>query len=156
MQQIQVTKQNGVTLTEVKTIGIDPEKIVTTRDVDGVAEILYAEKLDRRVKPLRLLTTNTKTVIDGLITGSKTDFTVYNVAEGTTSTLTVQDKFIQEMKDTYFMINGTKTACLQITYAEGAFISNVIYASETLNDVATAVVTTTTTTAAATTTTTVI
>lgn len=154
MQQIVVTQKNGVDLAESQTIGINPENIVTTRDVNGVCEILYAEVLDRRMKPILYLTTNTKAVIDALITGGLKDLTVYDLGLGSTSTLSVANKFFVSAEESVQVIGGAKTACRKVKYVEGAFNVKSIYVSTALASIADAVVTTTTTTAAATTTTT--
>lgn len=154
MKQITVTKENGATLVESKTIGIYSENIVSTRDVGGLAEIVYAETLDRRIKPKTYLTTNTKAVIDGFISGAKADLVVYNLVLGGTSVLTVQDKFTTNIKEAQVVVNGTLTACREVKYIEGAFLTKKVYVSNTLASLADPVVTTTSTTTAATTTTT--
>ena len=155
MKEVTVTHENGVELTESKTIGIYSENIISTKeDVNGLAEIVYADTLDRRMKPPTYRVTNTKTVIDGFISGDKTDLTVYDVVDGTRSTLTVQDKFIRKIRDAKALIAGTITDCAVVTYIEGSFVTKTVYTSDALADLASAVVTTTTTTAAVTTTTT--
>lgn len=154
MKQITITQVNGATLVESRTIGIYSENIVSTREVSGLAEIVYAETLDRRIKPETYLTTNTKAVIDGFIAGAKSDLVVYKLVLGGTSVLTVQDKYIRSIKEAQVVVNGTLTACREVKYIEGAFLTKKVYVSNSLASLADPVVTTTTTTAAATTTTT--
>ena len=154
MKQIIVTHVNGVELAESKTKAIYEENIVWTKDVNGLGELMYASKLDRRVKPEILRTTNTKAVLDGFIAGSKTDFSVYDVVTGDEATLTIQDKYVKEIKEDKTVIANVLTACRSVQYVEGAFLTRTVYVSDTLDSLADAVVTTTTTTAPVTTTTT--
>lgn len=155
MQQFNVTKENGVTLTESKTVAIYEENIVTTKaDSDGNCEIVYADVLDRRMKPKYYTVTNTKATVDGIVTGTQLALTVYDVNDGTTFALGLTEKFVRQIREAYALINGTKTACRKVEYAEGAFVTKTVYVSNSLASLATAIVTTTTTTAAPTTTTT--
>jgi len=154
MNQVIVLWENGVELTESKTIGIDPEKIVATKTVSGACKMWYAETTDRRVKPMEYRVANYKSQIDALISGDVLDLTVYNVADGTTSTLTVQEKFIEQARDTTARINNTDTSCREVIFREGAFTQEVVYVSNALSALATAYATTTTSTTTSTTTTT--
>lgn len=161
MKQITVTHENGVELTEVKTVAIYSEKIVWTRAVNGLCELMYAEKLDRRMKPKIWRCTNTKTVIDSLIDGDTTDLNAYNFGDGpgsaissTTAVITLQDEYIERALESKAVIAGTLTACREVHYTEGAFLTKSLFVSDALDTIASPVVTTTTTTAAATTTTT--
>ncbi len=155
MQQVSITKENGVTLTEAKTIAIDPEKIVTTKsDSSSNTQIVYAGILDRRIKPMEWTVTNTKATVDGWITGTKLALTTYNPVDGTTYTLGLQSKYVRQIRDTYAQINNTRTACREVMYSFGAFKTVKVYVSNSLASLATAIVTTTTTTTAAPTTTT--
>jgi len=154
MQQFNVTKSNGVTLTESFTVAINEENIVTTKaDADGNCEIVYASVLDRRIKPESYTVTNTKATVEAAIAGTILALTVYNATDGTTDAVGLQEKYVREVKEAYAMINGTKTACRQVKYTEGAFLTKTVYVSNTLVSLATAIVTTTTTAAPTTTTT---
>ena len=161
MKQIIVTHENGTALVESKTVAIYSENIVWTRDVNGICELMYAEKLDRRTKPKIWRCTNTKAVIDSFIDSDKTDLNAYNFNDGpgsaidsTTQVITIQDKFIDKAFESKAMIDGALTACREVKYVEGAFLTKTLYVSDALDTIASPVVTTTTTAAATTTTTT--
>ena len=157
MQHVVITHINGVELVDTITIGIEAEKIVSTRQVTGdvgyACEFVYAEAEDRRLKPKVYQAANYKSQIDAFVSGTQIDLTVYNAADGTTSTLTVTEKFIEQVRDTYAWINGAETACREVKFREGAFTEEVVYVSNSLASLATALVTTTTTAAPTTTTT---
>ena len=152
MNQVIVLWENGVELTDSKTIGIDPEKIVATKAIGTACKIWYAETLDRRVKPMEYRVANYKSQIDSYISGTVHDLTVYNMADGTTSTLTVQEDFIEQVRDTTARINNTDTSCREVKFREGAFTQEVIYVSDALSTLATVYATTTTSTTTTTTT----
>lgn len=154
MKQVVITHENGVALTSTKTIGIEPEKIVTTKAVGSACEFVYAETLDRRVSPKIYRVANEKSQIDGYVTSTQIDADVYNVVDGTTTAMSITEKFIEQVASATEMINGTATSCVQIKFRPGAWIKDIIYASGSIGDFADAALTTTTTTAAATTTTT--
>ena len=154
MQQVRITKKNGVILTEVQTIAIAPERIVSTKADGSFCEFVYELTPDRRIKPDTYTCTNTKTAVDAYISGTKKDLTVYDLALGTTSTLTVQEKYILSIKEAYAVVAGTNTACREVVYNYGSFARKTVYVSNSLASLASAVVTTTTTAAAVTTTTT--
>ncbi|MBN2661572.1 MAG: hypothetical protein JXR54_09925 [Tannerellaceae bacterium] len=156
MQQVVITHKNGQALVSAITLGIEAEKIVSTKQVTGTVgyacEFVYAEADDRRLKPIVYQAANYKSQIDGFVSGTQVDLTVYNTADGTTSTLTVTEKFIEQVRDTTARINNTDTSCREVKFRKGAFTEEVVYVSNTLVSLATAAVTTTT--AAVTTTTT--
>jgi hypothetical protein len=156
MQQVVITHINGVQLVDAITLGIEAEKIVSTRQVTGdvgyACEFVYAEAEDRRLKPKVYQAANYKSQIDAFVSGTQIDLTVYNMADGTTSTLTVTEKFIEQIRDTTARINNTDTSCREVKFREGAFVEEVIYVSNSLASLATALVTTTTTTSTTTTT----
>lgn len=154
MQTFNAIKKNGVALAESITLSLDPEKIVYTQADGGDCEILYAPTTDRRIKPTVYTVTNTKTTVDGIISGTQIALVVTNQNDATTVTRSVQVKYIDEIKEAYAIINKTKTACRQVIYWKGAFLSDTVYVTNSLASMSTAIVTTTTTTAAATTTTT--
>lgn len=158
MQQIVITHKNGQALVSAITLGIEAEKIVSTKQVTGsvgyACEFVYAEADDRRLKPIVYQAANYKSQIDAFVSGTQVDLTVYNTADGTTSTLTVTEKFIEQVRDTTARINNTDTSCREVKFREGAFTEKVVYVSNSLVSLATAAVTTTTTAAPTTTTTT--
>lgn len=168
---ITATQRNGVTLLEPMTFAIDPEKIVSVRDRgDFYAEIEYGETFDRRRQPITYVLTTSRAAIDALILGtyatkeylavtvigSNTD--EYKPKRVANYALDLQEKYIVDIRDTYFAINGVKTACRRIEYVPGSFVPILIYVSNALNTLVTdtpdAVTTTTTTETPETTTTT--
>lgn len=149
MQQVNVLKVNGVALTEVKTIAINPENIVTTKsDANGYCVAAYAEVIDRRTKPKVLTIATTKATVDAYITGDVHDLTVYDLVSGNTSTLTLQEKFVREMKESKAVVAGTLTACREVKYVDGGFVTKTVYVSNTLVSMAAAAAAITTTTTA--------
>ena len=155
MQQVLITKVNGVTLTEALTIGLEAEKIVSVKnDADGFAEFVYVEAYDRRKKPVVYTTNLPKSNIDTFVVGTQVDLVVTNANDATTVTLGVTEKFIYNVQEAYAVIDSTNTACRKVDYMEGSFASKTVYVTNSLSSLATAVVTTTTTAAVTTTTTT--
>lgn len=152
MQQFIITHIDGQELSATITLGIDATKIVSTRAVGTACEFVYAETDDRRVKPIVYQVANHKSQVDALVTSTTHDLLVYDLALGTTSTLTVQEKFIEQVRESDYYIAQTSTACREVKFRKGTFTQEVVYVSNTLVGLATAVVTTTTTAATTTTT----
>lgn len=157
MQQIVITHENGVELVETKTVAIEAEKIVSTKAVNGsvglACEFVYAEADDRRLKPIVYQAANYKSQIDAFVSGTQVDLTVYNTADATTSTLTVTENFIEQIRESDIRIGTTDYAVREVKFREGAFTEKVVYVSNSLASLATALVTTTTSTTTTTTTT---
>ena len=158
MQQIVITHKNGVELVSTITLGIEAEKIVSTKQVTGsvgyACEFVYAEADDRRLKPIVYQAANYKSQIDAFVSGTQVDLTVYNLADATTSTLTVTEKFIEQIRESNIRIGTTDYPCREVKFREGAFTEEVVYVSNSLASLATALVTTTTSTTTTSTTTT--
>lgn len=158
MQQIVITHKNGQELVDAITLGIEAEKIVSTKQVVGsvgyACEFVYAEADDRRLKPIVYQAANYKSQIDAFVSGTQIDLTVYNMADATTSTLTVTEKFIEQIREANIRIGVTDYACREVKFREGAFTEKVIYVTNSLASLATALVTTTTSTTTTTTSTT--
>lgn len=156
MKQIVITHVGGVELTTAKTLGFEPEKIVTTRDIDGACEFVYAETLDRRISPKVYRAANTKAQIDGYVTGTQIDFDVYSQTDGSNYTLSVQEKFVEDMEAGTLWIYSIEAgmAGVSVRFVEGAWVEEKIFVSGALSSLADAALTTTTTTPVTTTTTT--
>lgn len=157
MQQVVITHKNGQALVETITLALEAEKIVSTKQVTGdvgyACEFVYAEADDRRLKPIVYQAANYKSQIDAFVSGTQVDLTVYNMADATTSTLTVTEKFIEQIRESDINISGTDYSCREVKFRDGAFTEEVVYVSNTLAALATALVTTTTSTTTTSTTT---
>ena len=161
--------RNGVPYVTPVSFAIDPEKIVTTRDRDTLyCECEYGETYDRRRQPITYRLTTSRAAINALITGSysgKELLTVTVIGANTDAykpdnwvpyDLDLQERYIVDIRESYFMVNQTKTACRRIEYVPGSFVPVVLYVSDTMASMITATpaeVTTTTTEATTTTTT---
>lgn len=161
--------RNGVPYVTPVSFAIDPEKIVTTRDRDTLyCECEYGETYDRRRQPITYRLTTSRAAINALILGSysgKELLTVTVIGANTDAykpdnwvpyDLDLQERYIVDIRESYFMVNQTKTACRRIEYVPGSFVPVVLYVSDTMASMITATpaeVTTTTTEATTTTTT---
>lgn len=167
MIQVTITQINGVDLLNNKVIAIDPEKIVWTRETDGVCLFLYAETYDRRDSPNLYKTNIAQAAIDANITGSLLEFDdsgmgVYDPVSREIFDIHIQEKFIKSMRDVEAWIDPSEIVAtypklddvVELIYEEGAFHEVVLYAFGEVADWATVITTTTTTVAATTTTTT--
>jgi hypothetical protein len=132
MKQVTITTRNGLTLPTSVVQAIDPEKIVTTRDAGGVAEIVYGESFDRRNAADTLIVTDSKATIDALVSGDTIDLPVFDLLDGSTSTLTLQDKYNKVMEDSFAVVNGVKTAGVIVNYIEGAFGNKIVFVDSDL------------------------
>lgn len=146
MQTFNVTKKNGVVLTESLTVSLDPEKIVSTRADGDDCEIVYAMSADRRIKPDVMTVTNTKATVDAAVTGAQLDLQVYNLVTGLYPVTSIQAKFVDKITEDYAMVAGTSTSVRKVVYWEGSFLSKTVYVRNSLASLSTAIVTTTTTT----------
>ena len=152
MQQIVITKKNGVTLSTSMTVAIDPEKIVRTRADGSACEFIYAESDSRRIPAVKYTAGNTKAQVDAFIAGGVVALTVYaNIIGGqavnnTTEAWTVQKKYIEDIVEGYVEVAGTATSCRVVRINYGAFKIVTIYVTNSLASITDALVTTTTTT----------
>lgn len=160
MIQVTLSHKNGVELLEPITIGIDPEKIVSTRNRGYYCECDYGETFDRRRETVVYQLNTSRAAILALITGSYVANTYlaltviwsldreHRPIEGTASyAFDLQEKYIVDIRDVIQDVNGTLTACRRIEYVPGSFVPVVIFVSQsfrTLVPDVPAVVTTTT------------
>ena len=172
MIAITYTHRNGIELDESVTCLIDPEKICGVRTFNTYyAEIDYGETFDRRRQPIKYGLTTSVAAILATIKGNYDTLTHPYLAltvidalkqewkpdPDDNYTYNLQEKYIVDIRESYTMIDGTKTPCRRVEFVPGSFVPVVLYVSDTLaslTDSTPAAVTTTTTTTTATTTTT--
>ena len=167
MNQFVITQVNGVDLLNDKTMALDPEKIVWTRETEGVCLFLYAETYDRRDKPYLYKTNVAQVAVDDLIDGALIEFDdsgqgVYDPVSREWFDIHIQEKFIKSMRDVEVWVDPVEPTAtypklddmVEVIYEEGAFHQVILYATGELADFAPEITTTTTTAAATTTTTT--
>lgn len=143
MIQVTYTKRNLVTLVEPVTIAIDPEKVVSCKDVGGVAVIEYAETHDRQRQPIVYTLTTTSAALLPLIMGNWNTVitpyitvTEYNLATAESQLVYIQEKYIVDIRETEMpLANLGVFPFLRIEYCPGAFVPEVIYAANTMDEV---------------------
>jgi hypothetical protein len=171
---VTVTKKQGVEIATPYDLAIDPEKIVSTRVLDGITQLDYAETFDRNRQTITYEVTAAKPNIDATITGDYAShtylaLTVYWAdnrdlrpfpAITTTYALDMQEKYIVDIQDVPLEIvwkhNKISTTARKVRFVPGAFKEEVIYVTNALHNLVdnTPSETTTTTTALPATTTT--
>ena len=158
---VTISHRNGIAFDSPKTIAIDPEKIVSTKDNGAFCVLEYGETYDRRRQPIIYQVTVDRATINALITGtyagkeylaltviaSNTD--IYRPYLEPNYILDLQEKYIVDIRSTYIWINQTKTACSRIEFVPGAFVPVIIWVSEDIDDLITEIAGATTTTSTA-------
>ncbi len=149
---VTVTKKQGVEIATPYDLALDPEKIVSTRILDGVTQIDYAETFDRNRQTITYEVTAAKPNIDATITGEYSThtylaLTVYWAenrdlrpfpAISSTYALDMQEKYIVDIQDVEYTIvwKNTKiaTTLRKVRFVPGAFKEEVIYVTNNLID----------------------